>query len=480
MSIKKNFIYNVSYQILIIILPLITTPYVSRIIGPEGIGIQSYTYSIASYFALVALLGINNHGNRSVAMVRENREKLSKTFMSIYIFQVFVSILAIIGYIFYVIFIVDKYKILFFIQLIYLLVSLLEINWFFFGMEEFKLTVIRNIIIKLISVCSIFLFVKDSDDLYTYALILALGSLTSQLVLWGYIGKYIDFVKVDMKDILLHVKPILILFIPVIAMSIYKIMDKIMLGSMSNIVQVGFYENSEKIINIPKGLIAALGTVMLPKMSNLYANNDIESSKEYIKISIEFAMFIAVGAMFGLIGVGPILVPIFLGEKFAECIPVVSLLSVTLLFLAWANVIRTQYLIPRKQDNIYIYSTIFGAIVNVIVNILLIKKYGAVGAAIGTIFAEGMVSIYQTLKVRTELPVMSYIKSTLFYFIPGFAMYIVLKGISNMMPQNFVTGIVQILVGGIIYIGLCLVYLIITKNDYIMEYMSKVNKKLGW
>ena len=226
MSVKKNFIYNLSYQILIMILPLITTPYISRVIGAEGIGIQSYTYSIANYFVLFAMLGINNHGNRSIAMVKNNQEKLNKTFTSIYLIQAVMSIIMIVFYIIYIIFFVKSYKIIFVIQLSYIIGALFDINWFFFGMEQFKITVTRNTIIKLMSVMSIFIFVKSENDLYLYSLILALGTLISQLILWNFIGKYVKFTKVKFDDVKEHVIPMLVLFIPAISVSIYKIMDK--------------------------------------------------------------------------------------------------------------------------------------------------------------------------------------------------------------------------------------------------------------
>ena len=188
--------------------------------------------------------------------------------------------------------------------------------------------------------------------------------------MWVYLKRYVKFVKVTKEEILTQIKPILILFIPVISISIYKIMDKIMLGSMSNMIEVGYFENSEKIMNIPLGFITALGTVMLPKMSNLYANGNESEGKKYIGLSLDFIMFISFGSMFGLIGVSPVLVPIFLGDKFINCINIVSMISVTIIFLAWANVIRTQFLIPRKKDKIYIVSTGIGAVVNLLINFL--------------------------------------------------------------------------------------------------------------
>ena len=339
MSVKKNFIYNLSYQILIMILPIITTPYISRIIGAEGIGIQSYTYSIANYFVLFAMLGVNNHGNRSIAMVRNNQKKLNKTFTSIYLIQATMSVIMIILYIIYIIFFTKSYKIIFAIQLIYIIGALFDINWFFFGMEQFKITVIRNTIIKLISVMSIFIFVRNERNLYLYSFILALGTLISQLILWNFLIKYARFTKVSFDEVKEHIIPMLTLFIPAISVSIYKIMDKIMLGAMSTVIEVGFFTNSERIISIPLGIITALGTVMLPKMSNLLSNGKNNEAKKYVNLSLKFSMFISIGAIFGLIGVGRNIVPAFLGKGFDRCVDIVSLLSVTLLFMAWANVI---------------------------------------------------------------------------------------------------------------------------------------------
>lgn len=474
MSVKKNFIYNFLYQILIMILPLITTPYISRVIGPDGVGIQSYTYSIVSYFVLFAMLGINNHGNRSIAASRKDKEELNKTFTSIYLVQSIMSIIMILLYLLYIIFIVKENKLIFIIQSIYIISALLDINWVFFGIEQFKLTVIRNTIIKLISVLSIFIFVKDSDDLYLYSLILALGILISQVVLWSYLNRYISFIKVRKNDILTQIKPIVVLFIPAIAISIYKVMDKIMLGSISNMTQVGFFENSEKIINIPLSVITALGTVMLPRMSSLYADGDEKEANKYIGLSLEFVMFVSFGAMFGIIGISPILIPIFLGNKFIECVKIVSIISVTIIFLAWANVIRTQYLIPKKKDRIYIVSTIIGAIINFIINSLLIGRYGAIGAAIGTIFAEASVCICQTMMIKNELDVGSYIKRSLFYVLPGIAMCIIVRILGYILGESILTAILQISLGGILYISVSLIYMILIKNDIAINIIEKL------
>lgn len=474
MSAKKNFIYNVVYQVLLLILPLITTPYIARVIGPEGVGIQSYTYSIANYFLLFAMLGINNHGSRTIAMVKDNKEELSRTFFSIYSLQVITSIFIAICYLVYIIFIAKEYKVFFWIQMIYVISAAFDINWFFFGMEQFKLTVIRNTAIKLLSVCSIFIFVKEYSDLYIYSLIIAGSALISQLVLWKFVRKFISFTKVSLENIKNQIKPVLILFIPVIAISIYKIMDKIMIGSMSSVTQVGFYENSEKIINIPLGIITALGTVMLPRISNLQQKGNNNEIKKYMSISMEFVMIIAFGAMFGIVGVAPILIPIFLGDKFNECISIVSLLSITLLFIAWANVIRTQFLIPRKFDKIYVVSTILGAVINFISNLFFVSKYGALGATIGTILAEASVAIYQTIMVRKYLEINIYLKKSIVYLFPAIVMFLCIRSMQNLFVKPVLTAIIQIIAGGSIYCLLVFIYMYITKNYLLISLLNNL------
>ena len=196
-SVKKNFTYNIVYQILILIIPLITAPYISRVIGAEGQGIYSYTYSIAQYFVLFAMLGLNNYGNRTIAKIRDDKEKLSKEFWSIYGLQIITTTIMLILYITYIIFWDSSYKLYNTIQLVYVFSAMFDINWFFFGMEKFKLTVIRNTIIKILSACSIFMFVKSKNDLVLYMLIMVGASLISQLSLWTFLRKYIFFVKVD-------------------------------------------------------------------------------------------------------------------------------------------------------------------------------------------------------------------------------------------------------------------------------------------
>lgn len=450
-SVKNNFIYNVIYQILILIIPLITAPYVARIIGAEGVGTYSYTYSIVYYFMLFCLLGVNNYGNRSIAKVRDDSERLSHKFWSIYLFQVLMGILMIVLYLGYVFFFRNRYMDIALIEVLFVVSAMIDINWLYFGLEKFKMTITRSTIVKILSVLLIFLFVKDSNDLWKYTLIMAGTTALSQLMLWGFVGKYIKFVKVSFKDIISNIKPNLVLFIPVIAISLYKMMDKIMLGSMADVVEVGYYENAEKIISIPLALITALGTVMLPRMSYIVANSDMEKINEYIKKSIGFVMFMSFAMCFGLISIGYNFAPMYFGQSFQKTGILIMMLAITLPFMSFANVIRTQYLIPNEKDKSYMISVSLGAVVNMIFNIILIPRFESIGACIGTIFAEIAVATYQTWAVKKELNAKEYIKILVPFFIKSIIMFIVIYPLNYLRINRFLIFAIQIMIGCLVY-----------------------------
>lgn len=474
-SVKKNFAYNFIYQILIMILPLITAPYLSRVLGADGIGTYSYTYSIAYYFTLFGMLGLNNYGNRSIARIRNDKEKLSKAFWEIYGMQVITSIIIFIFYLLYAGF-ARTNRTISILQGCFVISVLFDINWFFFGIEEFKITVTRNTIIKLLTLILIFVFVKSKNDLIIYILIMAMSTLLSQIVLWPFLIKKIYFVKPKWVDIIKHFSQNLVLFIPVIAVSIYNTLDKIMLGYMSSMIQVGFFDNSQKIITIPMSAITALGTVMLPRMSNLISLGKRNESYEMIEKSMLFIMLLGSAFMFGIAGISSVFAPLFFGQEFKDCGSLITLLSVTIIFICWANVIRTQYLIPNGEDKIYVITVLLGAIVNIIINYLLIPNLGAQGAAIGTIAAEATVCISQTIMVRKELNIKQYFKNGFPFLLIGLVMYLTLKYLELGHTITIKFLILQIIVGATTYIVLVQFYSILTKNMLVKNTIKSILK----
>ena len=450
-NVKKNLIYNLAYQLLIMVIPFITSPYIARVLLPKGTGIYTYTYSIVYYFMLITMLGVNNYGNRTIAKVRDDKEKLESTFWSIYSIQLIMGFIMLVIYFLYIFMFDIKYKSISMIQSLFIISAILDINWFFFGMEEFKKTITRNSIVKILNAILIFLCIKKADDIWKYCLIMSGMTCLSQLLMWGYLRSFISFKRVSYKEIKKHIKPNLMLFIPVIAVSIYKMMDKVMLGLLSIVDEVGYYENAEKIISIPLTLIAALGTVMLPRVSNIVSKGDNNKVKEYLKKSISFVSCLSLGMCFGLITIGMKFAPMFFGNSFKKTGVLIVLLSTTIPFVAFANVLRTQYLIPKEKDKVYIKSVFLGAIINLIMNFILIPKFASIGACFGTIAAEISVMVYQTIAIRKELPIKNYMIILYQFFIKAILMFALIYPLNYINISNLLRLLLQVSLGIIFY-----------------------------
>ena len=277
---KVNLIYNMIYQVLILILPLITTPYISRVVGVEGVGIYSYYYSIALYFSYFAMLGISNFGNRKIAKNRDDNEKRNKVFSSVYALQLISSSIILVLYLLFSLLIINENEIIAIVMIFYVGASVFDVSWVFFGLEEFKITSLRQIIIRILTLIFIFGLVKNKSDLTLYSLIMALGNFISALSLWIIVWKRVKWRKISFSDIKENIRPCIILFIPIIATSIYRQMDKIMLGNIINMSEVGFYENAEKLISISLGVISSFSAVIMPKISNLISKEQINEVKK--------------------------------------------------------------------------------------------------------------------------------------------------------------------------------------------------------
>ncbi|ABO51543.1 polysaccharide biosynthesis protein [Desulforamulus reducens MI-1] len=455
-SIKRNVIYNISYQILALIVPLTTAPYISRVLGADGIGIYSYTFSIAHYFVLFTMLGVLNYGNRSISRVRDDDKLRSSTFWSIYIFQLLTGLVILILYGIYVGFFYEGNKLVALIQYIYVISGVIDISWFYFGIEKFKLTTLISGITKVVNLLAILLLIKRADQVWLYAGIVSGGLLINAVIYWILLPKYIHWERISWRQICMHIKPNLMLFIPVIAVSIYKYMDKIMLGAMANMTEVGYFENAEKLINIPSAIITAVGIVMLPRIANIVANGQNDNVKKYNYETMFFVMFLSVAMTFGLAGIADEFIPVFYGSEFSSSVSVIMYLLPSILFISWANVIRTQYLLPNSKDKNYCLSVLFGAVVNAIINTLLIPRLGAIGAAIGTTIAEGTVCIIQTIIAWKYMQIKKYLINGLPFIAIGIIMYI---GIHKIYINNsLITTVARIVVGIIIYFILSYAY----------------------
>ena len=477
MQVAKNFLYNVSYQLLVIILPLITVPYVSNILGAEGIGDYAFTYANMQYFVIFGMVGITLYGNRQIAYVRDNKEKLRNTFFSIYTLQLITTTISFILYlIFVLVFNNGDYKWLYIVQGINIIASMTDISWLFMGLEQFKKTVVRNTIVKLASLASIFIFVKSSNHTVIYTLILALSALVGNLTFWLYVPKAIGFKSIKISELNLHLKASLALFIPQIAIQIYVLLDRTMLGAITDTVQVGFYENSQKIVKIVLTLATAIGTVMMPKIANTVASGDMKKVKYYIKNSFFFVSALSIPLMFGLMGVAPELSAWFFGNNFAGIEKLIIISSLIILAISWSNVLGMQLLVPLNKTKEFTISVTSGAIINFVLNLVLIKNFGATGACISTIIAEFTVTSVQFYLLKDFIKAEELIKPVLLFIPASIVMYIFVRIIGNSMGAGILTNIVQGMVGVITYFIIIEGFYRVFKKQSIVTYVKDIIK----
>ncbi|QAA34762.1 flippase [Clostridium manihotivorum] len=452
MEIAKNYIYNMLYQIVTLIIPLITVPYVSRVLGKEGVGTNSYTLSIVQYFVLFGMMGITLYGNRVIATVRENKKKLSEDFFSIYCLQLFMCTLASIGYIVFTIYFVEEDRYIYLIQSLYLIAAAVDISWLFMGLEQFKKTVTRNTIIKIIGLVLVFVFVKKSSDLWIYVLILGSTAILGQAIMWFYLKSTVSLVKINIKMIRSHFIPCLSLFIPQIAIQIYVLLNKTMIGSIATKGDVGIYENSDKIVKMTLAIVTSLGTVMLPRISNTFAKGNLKKVSYYIIQSLNFVSLLSIAIMFGLAGIAKEFVPWFFGKEFLQCTNNIIIISPIVFFIAWSNVLGIQYLVPTGKNKAFTLSVTFGAIVNIILNVFFIRLYKSFGASISTVISEAVVTTVQVIIIRKEVNIFKTLSEIIKYFISGVIMFVAIRIIGNKLGSGMVTTIVQIIAGSFVYI----------------------------
>ncbi len=476
-GIKRNLFYSFGYQLLEIILPLITAPYIARVLGANSLGIYSKTQAFAQYFFLFALLGVQNYGNRAIARTRDDIVDRSKTFWEIYVFQILTAILSSLLYISYCLVFVNSNKIVYLLQSVHIISAIFNINWFCFGMEKFRLTTIRGACIRIISAVAIFIFVKKPEDLWLYTVIITAGQLISVLAVWPFVIRHIRIMRPTWRGIKMHIKPNLVLFWPVIAVSLYNVMDKLMLGYFSSNEEVAFYSNAERIVTIPNTIILALDNVIMPRMSNLFAKEN--NSKEKIKYLMDnvmvFAMFMAAAMAFGVAGVSDVFAPWFYGKEFVRCGYFILLLSPIIVFRGWAAVLRTQFIIPTGRDKIYVWSLTAGAVVNLIINSMLIPSMNGVGAIIGTLVAEFTVCFLQFFWCRKELDFKQYLTDGVSFCLIGLAMFFVVEALSHMGHKAIITLLIQVACGGLFYVLAAGFYIIkIKRNPTIINVVLKM------
>lgn len=470
-SIVKNYLYNMLYQILVLITPIITTPYISRVLGAKGIGIFSYSQSIAAYFVLFGTLGSSLYGQREIAYVQDNKTKRSNTFVEINIIRAIAVLASIVIYWLRFVKSGDNtliYKIL----TLEIISAALDISWFFQGLEDFKKIFVRNFAIKIISILSIFLFVKKQSDLPLYALCYVLPVLLGNLSLWPAAFKLLQ--KGSSYNFLRHIKPLLIFFIPQIATEVYTVLDKTMIGILANsIEEVGYYTQAQKMVKMTLCVVSSLGTVMLSAMSREFQKQNYKVIIDSVLKSYRFVFYIGMPMTFGIIGISRNFVPWFFGKGYESVKLIMAALAPIIVIIGMSNVTGRQFLLPTKRQKAFTISVFCGAGLNFVFNLFLIPIFNAMGAVIGTLIAEIGVTTIQLICIKNQIPLGRIFRLSIPYLLFSLVMMIPVTLIGEFMNSSPITFLIQLVVGGCVYLGL----LILFKDEMTKQAIEAIKNK---
>jgi len=458
-SIKKNYLYNLSYQIISVLVPLVTTPYISRVLNPEGIGLYSFTNSIVTYFTLFAVFGTGYYGQRQIAYVRDDKTERSKVFLEVLSFRAIMTILCAVAYVLFVFISRPQNIAVYLIQGILIICVAFDISWFFMGLEQFKRTAMRNIAIKLLGMALIFAFVKKPEDVGLYAGILSGSMLLGNLSLFPYLKHLVSITGVGRINPFRDTKTILTLFVPTIAVSIYTVLDRTMIGLFSETtVQNGYYEQSERIIKSLLVTITALGTVCIPRTAAAHAKENLGEIRKIILRSYRFVWFLGLPLIGGLVVLSSQFSIWFYGKGWDEVPLLISVFSLLLIGIGINNVTGVQYLIPTGLQNVFTATVVAGAVINFALNLLLIPHFAALGAAIASVTAEIAIAIIQLIYVRKIFRIKDVISPVPKYLISSAVMAVVLYIVRGLFPSTvWGTGIL-VVIGVGVYAALLLAF----------------------
>lgn len=471
MKILKNYAYNFSYQLLVIILPILTTPYVTRIFSSEDLGTYGYFNSIVTYFILLATLGVANYGTKEVSA---NRKNIQLTFWGIYSLQVVAAFISIVLYLLLCWSVPSMQNPVAYILGLSLLSKGLDISWLFQGLEDFRKITIRNITVKLLGVLSIFLFVKTPSDLYLYVFLLTGFELLGQLSMWLPAKEFIGKPHFDVVHAKEHLKPVILLFLPQIAISLYVTLDRTMLGALSSTKDVGIYDQALKIINILLTIVTSLGSVMLPRVSSLLSSGDYKAVNKMHEMSFLIYNLIIFPIIAGMLIVNKDFVNFFLGKDFQEARVAIDIMIARMFFIGWTNIMGIQILIPHNRNREFMLSTTIPAFVSVGLNLLLIPSLGFVGASITSVLTEVLVWVIQYYYTRSYLKEVPILSSMLKIILSSSLMYIILLLLQPLLKFSSVVNVgIYGILGAVFYISFILVFRVVNVKELKEQFLKK-------
>ena len=466
-KIVKNFFYQTIFQLTKIIIPIITVPLVSKALGPEGIGIYNYSNSIAQYFVLLSGLGISLYGNREIALKWNRKENVSATFWEIFSLKAVMTFISLVIYGIIITFL--NQTTFFLVQSLLILSVFFDVSWFFMGIEDFKKTSLATLFVQIVTFLGIVLFVKKPNDALIYTMIQASGVLVSQLLVWPFLRRYITFAPIKIKQILLHLRGSIEFFIPQVAIMLYTNLNKTILGIFLGTVAVGYYSNSLQLNTVFITVITTLDVVLLPHMSGLFAQNNEKAITNLMEKTVHLQLYFSIPIMFGILTVFDKLVPWFFGQEFLFINNVTPIFSILVVVIPLGMAISRQYLMPIGKIREYNKSVFSGAIINILLNIILLPTVGFFGVVFANIISEIFVTFVRTKSFLKNTTFHFNKKKILLYLFSAVIMCLITRYSTKNLAANLTTNMIQLIIAAPIYLGLTT----ILKVNPLIDFMKK-------
>lgn len=477
-SLKVNYIFNMLNTVTSLLFPLITFPYASRIMLAEGIGQVNFFQSIIQYITLLTCLGIPMYAIRKIASVRDDTVERNKVATEILLLHASLSIMGYVIVALLAAFVTDiQVDIpLFLILSLTIFFTAIGCEWFYQGIEDFKYITIRGLIVKIIAVILLFALVRTKEDILWYAGYLVFGTLGGNVFNFIRLRKFISFRKLPWRELhpLVHLKPALHIFVLNLVVSLYVNLNSVMLGFMSDTTSVGLFTAATKLSHVLLSLVSALGTVMLPRLSNLISTGQKDKFNELAQKSITVVMALTLPLTAGLIMTAKYLIPLFCGNSYEPAILTLQIISPIIIMIGISNVLGIQILYPQRQENKVILCTALGALVNLVLNIWLIPRYAQDGAAVSTLLAETMVTFSMIFIGKKYIPIRWKNKSFLHYFVATCLMTLALFFVSDLFESSIINFSFSIAIGILIY-GF---YLFFVKESLFMVFISQIKSHI--
>ena len=457
-NIRKNYIYNLAYQILTLLTPFITMPYVSRILSPASIGLQSFSFSVSQTFGLFANLGIFTYGTREISYFRNDRAQVTQIFWELKELSLMTSVVCFFIYAVFVEIYVKDHRVLFWVLLPNVIGASIDCMWLFSAFEEFGKIVSRQIIFKILDIAFIFIFIKHDSDLNLYVFGSVFFSTLTTITLWFELPKYINMPDWKKLKPFRHIKVTFFLFLPTVAIQIYSILDKVMLGFISETtIESGYYELALRISKMPLMVVASLAGVIMPRIGWLFKQNDYEAVSSYIYYSFRYVWFISVPLCLGLIAASDNFIAWFLGAEYLEVAKLLKVSSFLLIIIGLANVTGSQYMIPVGRQNQFTLTVTIGAGVNFILNMFLIRMFYSYGALAASVIAEFSVLASQLYFLRKEFSIVKIFLCGTKYILAGLVMFVLCAVLNKKLPQTPLGTFTIIFSGAGVYFSVLLI-----------------------